>query len=244
MVTAVSSRDVSRVEVDGTHHHDPKRPGGRTFSSQFLTSGAGAPHAFLVEDEGVTRPHFHRVDQFQVVVSGGGHIGKHVVEPISIHYTDWYTPYGPIVPKADHLSYFTLRAHENPGMYPMPEERAEKERATGRTVTVATELEPGSPVTAGEDGPSLDTVIEPHADGLAAYVARIPAGAALTVPNAAEGRGQYHVVVNGSLVADQAELPPLSLVFVTPDEPAPELRAGAEGAEALVLQFPAPRAEA
>src|SRR5258706_2736089 len=58
-----------------------------------------SPHAFLIEVPGnsETPAHFHRVPQYQVFVQGGGKLGRrHVVETVTIHYTDEFTGYGPI----------------------------------------------------------------------------------------------------------------------------------------------------
>src|SRR5262245_18405605 len=72
------------------------------------------PQGFLVDvhqPDYVIKPHFHLVDQFQVIVSGGGTFGRH--HPItagSLHYADAYTPYGPIVAGEKGLAFFTLRA--------------------------------------------------------------------------------------------------------------------------------------
>ncbi|MFM7781105.1 MAG: hypothetical protein ACKPB8_20485, partial [Alphaproteobacteria bacterium] len=70
------------------------------------------PQAFLVEQEpnAIVHPHFHFVDQFQVVVDGGGRIGRHDVGPIMAHFAGACTGYGPITPGDDGLKYFTLRA--------------------------------------------------------------------------------------------------------------------------------------
>src|SRR5688572_4110454 len=51
-------------------------------------------------------PHFHRVNQFQVVVAGEGLIGKHPLHPGAVHYADAFTPYGPIVAGSAGLSFF------------------------------------------------------------------------------------------------------------------------------------------
>jgi len=42
------------------------------------------PMAFLVEKEpgAVVKPHFHRADQYQVVVSGGGRMGRHALDGV------------------------------------------------------------------------------------------------------------------------------------------------------------------
>ena len=58
------------------------------------------PQAFLIEmHAGETiLPHFHEVDQFQVFVSGMGSLGrgKEAARPLSVHYADHHTGYGPI----------------------------------------------------------------------------------------------------------------------------------------------------
>ena len=69
------------------------------------------PQAFLVDlpEPGATvEPHFHDVDQFQVIVRGEGRFGKDRVSEFCFHYADAYTPYGPIVGPAEGISFFTL----------------------------------------------------------------------------------------------------------------------------------------
>jgi hypothetical protein len=53
---------------------------------------------YLIEQDPntVIKAHFHQANQFQVIVSGGGRLGKRDVAPVLVHYTDAYTPYGPI----------------------------------------------------------------------------------------------------------------------------------------------------
>ena len=49
-------------------------------------AAAPGPQAFLVEfptPRGVIKPHFHRVPQYQVVVAGGGRIGRHELRRLS-----------------------------------------------------------------------------------------------------------------------------------------------------------------
>ena len=57
-----------------------------------------APTAFLAQyDPGdKSCPHFHQVDQFQILVQGKGTLGRHAVEPYSVHFSRAYTPYGPL----------------------------------------------------------------------------------------------------------------------------------------------------
>ena len=73
------------------------------------TSGtiADGPQGFLVERPYAGAridPHFHDIDQFQVIVAGDGRMGKKAVQPITFQYADAYTPYGPIVADDDGIS--------------------------------------------------------------------------------------------------------------------------------------------
>jgi hypothetical protein len=65
-------------------------------------------------------PHFHDVDQYQIVVAGDGRIGKREVRPITFQYADAFTPYGPIVARDDGISFFTLRNFASGGHWSMP----------------------------------------------------------------------------------------------------------------------------
>jgi hypothetical protein len=169
------------------------------------------PQGFLVEQPpaSVTPPHFHEVNQFQVVVAG-----------------------------AEGLTYFTLRAAWDPGAKYMPKSRdrlkkGHQRQKLGRPVT------PATPETLRAlSAPETLTLIDREEDGMAAWLMRIAPGAAAPIPDPADGGGQYHVVVTGSLLRDGAEMPRLSCLFATTDEPAYEACAGAEGLEMLVLQFP------
>src|SRR2546428_97397 len=42
----------------------------------------------------VTHPHYHTVDQFQVIAEGRGKFGRHDVAPYCVHFSRAYTPYG------------------------------------------------------------------------------------------------------------------------------------------------------
>src|SRR4051794_7212480 len=57
------------------------------------------PMAYLVEQtpNSVTRAHFHRADQFQLFVAGGGQIEGKPVQPVTLHFAAAYSAYGPIL---------------------------------------------------------------------------------------------------------------------------------------------------
>ena len=57
-------------------------------------------------------------------------------------------------------------------------------------------------------------------------------------PDPASSGGQYIIVSEGCMVHQGVHLPRLSVLFVTQDEPALRVVAGAEGLDLLVLQLP------
>ena len=100
------------------------------------------PQAFLVErlyPDARIDPHFHDIDQFQVVVQGFCKMGKKPAPPVTFQYADAYTPYGPIVGEKDGFAFFTLRPIASGGFFSsMPEtvitcrEEQEKHRRSFR----------------------------------------------------------------------------------------------------------------
>jgi hypothetical protein len=65
----------------GREERPMKTPGARGWRTRFIQPPQGVvdhPVAFLVEGtkERVIRPHYHEVDQFQVIVKGGGTLGR------------------------------------------------------------------------------------------------------------------------------------------------------------------------
>lgn len=192
--------------------------------------GALYPMAFLVEQPpgSVVQAHYHQADQFQVVVAGGGSLGRHKVRPITVHYTNAHTPYGPIAAGEEGIHYFTLRNGYDPGARYMPASAKELKAVKGRDPWQTTT----EPVAPGAEGG--EALLAPREDGLAAWRHRLAPGAVLRGPDPARGRGQFWLVVEGSLDG----MPPLSLLFLGPEEEALQARAGAEGAEVVVMQYP------
>lgn len=202
----------------------------------------GLPQGFLVEQPAgaVTPPHFHIHPQFQVVVRGRAHIGKHAASPLSLHYVNGHTPYGPVTAGDEGVLYFTLRRGWDPGPKYMPESRDHLEKGQQRT-RVAADMTLESAARRGARG---DTVTEPvldlEADGLAAWIVRAGPGQTLTTPDPSGGDAQYQVVVGGSAIAHGEVLDLWSCAFVSGDEPALSYTAGGDGVELLVCQFPRP----
>ena len=200
------------------------------------------PMAYLVEQDPNThlRPHFHEADQFQVVVAGGGTLGKHAVGPTSVHYTDAYTPYGPIEAGTGGVHYFTLRNAWDGGAKYLPESRpqlAARARAPRSAVVGPVEL-PSQAAPAASARVAWETVMETAADGLAAWLASVPPGQVLVGPDPAAGNSQFWLVLRGAAFHNKAQLDPNSCIFVSRDESPPSFAAGPQGATVLIVQFP------
>jgi hypothetical protein len=201
----------------------------------------GLPQGFLVIQPpgAVTPAHFHDHNQFQVFVEGNGRIGAHPASPLTVQYANGHTPYGPIVASDSGVKYFTLRQRWDTGAKYLPASRDKLVEGNQRArvkggLGVATDAE-----RAGRREPLIETVFAKEADGLAAWLYRLGPGHTRTLPEPADGGGQYLVVTGGAMVADRAELPQHSVAFVSPDEGAYRVVAGQAGLDLLVLQFPA-----
>lgn len=192
--------------------------------------GDGSPQAYLVMQPpgSVTRPHFHQTNQFQVFVGGSGTVGKLRCDPITVQYAGANTPYGPITAEADGVAYFTLRQEWDSGAKWLPASRDLLVKGMQRQVVGV----------ASDAGGGEEVLIEATADGLYAARLRLGPGARTTLPDAAQGGGQYHVVAAGALMRNGAALGPLSIEFAAPDAGAVSVVAGPDGLELILARFP------
>lgn len=181
-------------------------------------------------------PHFHDVDQFQIVIEGDGKIGKKAVRPVTFQYADAFTPYGPIVANEHGLSFFTLRNIASGGFWAMPGNRQHLPGRAGRNISGIFDLAAGIPA-AGEA--IMEELMPRQHDGVLGAGFRLGPGARSPgLP--ADGKGQFYLVCAGSILVDGKALPERSVVRVEPEDPAIELIAGGDGALVLALQFAAP----
>lgn len=225
------------------HRKQREVPGGYAWRTEFIPHGGvpGAPNAFLAEGTPgrVIRPHFHEVDQFQVIVSGGGVLGKHGLAIHAVHFSRAHTPYGPLT--ADHrgLGFLTLRAHWDKGAQYLPDSREKLRNVKDRTPWQVTER----PNFDGSGAVSLHAFSQIRDDkGLAAYSLKLEPRAETLAPDPSGGDGQYVIITKGSLAHEGADRKAITIAFLKPDEAPLRLVAGAEGLEALVLNYPRPRA--
>lgn len=178
----------------------------------------------------VIEPHFHEVPQYQIFVEGYGRIGKHAVQPIEVHYTDAYTPYGPIVASDAGLAFVTLRSKaNNGGAHYMPQSRSMLARKAGRALTAHAEV--GSGAGSQELIPLTD-------DGVEALMLALQADESAVPKARGPNSGRFLLVLGGGLARDGQEFGRYSCIFLAGDERPTELHAGSSGAQVLSLQLP------
>ena len=231
----------------------PDRPDGN-FRTQFMGADRhkgekpdlteASPIAYLVEQgpRHELRAHFHEADQFQIFVNGNGRIGGHGATPGMGHFVGPFSGYGPIVGGEEGVAYMTLRNTWDPGAQFLPEnlERIRAKRSSRREVT----FQVPAPVDDIELGAlremSVLPLIVPQPDGLTASSYVLPPGACATGPDAAEGGGQFWLVMAGQMLDPEQGRPlqRLSMAFVRPDDPPYVAKAGSGGLHVVLLQFP------
>lgn len=226
------------------HIANAKFTGSRIPMFETRKGEAAGPQAFLVEQPANFNliPHYHRQEQFQVVVQGGGLMGKHPLDTVSVHYASREAGYGPIVAGPDGLQYLTLRLLSEHGANYMPEARDGLRRGVKKvhaTAEVVPRVTPGLPTrAAAEIAPDVVTVIAPREDGMAVWSTLVPAGGIASSPGPAGGAGRMHVVIGGSFMLNQQRLPYSAVVYASNDEDALPFVAVDGPAELLTLQFP------
>jgi rubredoxin len=214
--------------------------GGTSWRTDFLRPPEGViehPMAFLAEGtpHRVIKPHFHEVDQFQVIVSGGGVIGKHPLSLNAVHFSRAHTPYGPLTGAEEGVGFLTLRARWDPGAQYLDKDKNKLVAVPNRKPWQVTE----APKFGGNADVNIHAFDEIKDErGLAAYSLKLAPGAQTAGPDASKGNGQYLIVTKGSVNYQGKEYKAISIGFTKPDEGYFPIIAGPEGVEALVLNFP------
>ena len=104
-----------KLEESRTRCAPRRRPGHPFWKIDLIESDEGpqpAPQVFAVQmDPGSSLgTHFHFQDQFQLVIKGGGTIGRSPLQRFSLHYASGHTGYGPLVAGEGGMTYYTVRA--------------------------------------------------------------------------------------------------------------------------------------
>lgn len=204
-----------------------------------------SPTISLIEQpaDTVLGAHFHRQNQFQVFVEGGGSIGPSPLAPVTIHYAGAYTAYGPLAAGPDGIKYFTIRPVCESGAYPVQGARDLMVRGPKRHAT-SSALALRNP----RELPKLreiarNDVIAHAPDGLGATVLAAGASHDLQVPWAPGASGLFMVVLAGSLLHSGGELCRWESLYASSPSELPALVAGEAGVELACLFVP-PKAQA
>ena len=206
---------------------------------------SASPQALMAElsaDETVLA-HFHGVTQFQVFAAGSGVMGRNDVQPLTIQFKDHHTAYGPVIAGPQGLTFFTMRmktANASPVYLNKPGYKEKLQPSKRRNLLSPRINFSTEPVLMNR----TDAVWEPVSpydqfdDGLAAHVVRLGAGKSVMGPDPEKSSGHYLFVGNGNLDLAGENFPLWSMVVVTREEKAMEIKAGDKGLEVLVLEFP------
>jgi hypothetical protein len=84
----------------------------------------------------------------------------------------------------------------------------------------------------------IEAVVPMESDGISVNVLRLPPHGECAAPDRSQGSGQYWLVIGGSQRHAGMLLATPSVLFVTGDDAATSIVAGADGLDLLVLQFP------
>jgi hypothetical protein len=238
---ALAQRDVVVSPGTGNQHW------GTVFFGPRVSSGTGVgPQATMSDlnpNETIV-PHFHGVTMFQLFVAGSGTIGaqRKVLEPLTVQFKDHHTAYGPVVAGPQGLSFMALRMRtgNSEPIYLHKEGYREKLQASRRrNLTSAPVKFSIEPVLHARTEATWESLFDESDDGMSGQLVRLGPGMSVEGPDPSVASGYYVFVGNGSLVHDGQDLPLWSMVVVEPVEKKPfEIRAGSEGVEALVLQYP------
>lgn len=198
-----------------------------------------APQAFLVQQDANWnfQSHFHLTAQFQVVVGGDGTLGRHEIKPVTVHYAAPQSGYGPLIAGSEGLSYMTIRAQADTGMWCLPDEKDRMDHPMTRFHGWSEHIPVLEPAALRELKTAASAVVMPHvADGSSATVVTLPPRAAHTPPRGPDGGHEFYLVLSGDIVFDGKTLSQHDVGFASADAAA-HFTAGADGAQVLILSF-------
>jgi hypothetical protein len=179
-------------------------------------------------------PHFHDQPQFQVLLQGKVDFPTHKLDPISVHYSDPFTPYGPFLvgPEMKLGIFRPCRAQ----ITYMSDREARKGNPRGRELYGMAREASWTAADVAQPGQETKTLITAEGNrGPGAELRRCAPNMAITLPPAEYGA--FHVIVEGSASIDGTALTAHSTRYAIGSEAPRPIVAGPEGATILVLTF-------
>lgn len=211
------------------------------YKGEWMESGEDpwlSPTVFLAEQPPnyTLETHFHRQNQFQLVVEGSATLGRETLAPVTVHYAGAYTGYGPLISGPEGVKYFTIRPVFDTGLIPASQAREKMIRGPKRHAQVTL----GSPWSAAELAGLKaveDHLVLPAEGGLAVRHLRLPPGQALELRSIEGSIGLFAFVLSGTTHALGQQLERWESLFATRDE-CPAFTAAEHGAEIVILHVP------
>jgi hypothetical protein len=185
----------------------------------------------------VVEPHYHVQDQYQVFVDTVGRFGRReLTAPVSVQYSDAYTPYGPFSSSdGNGLHFVTVRMRPDPGPRFLTDPVAREERRSkGGRQRVWNLSEPAA------DRSGAVQTIEAFDDGVGVHRITLEAGDRAAGHALGATALQVNIVIEGGLVDGGRLHPRLTHILVEADDEVPVFTAGDRGADVLVLGFRKP----
>jgi hypothetical protein len=212
---------------------------GLTFHCQVLLSGDdGGPEAirFRFDPTPAVYAHMHLTSQFQLILAGEMEMprGSMNLRPLSIHYTDHNTPYGPfsVTPGHDML----VLHPKSGGLISMAHLNARRKINLAARLMIAKVEDDQWCTVPDQPDTRLQTLI-PADLGPEVVAVTLPPGG--KTPPTPAPYGRYEVVLAGSVSCNGQVLGTPAFRYVQGDgEPAPMI-AGPQGATLMALSFDA-----
>ena len=238
---------------DRVRQHNPEVFGTdiTTYRTTYTGQVEGEPQIVLVQQplpESVLPTHYHASDQFQLFLDGDGKLGSHALHPVSIHYTNRFTGYGPLVAGEHGVDYYVLRPKADPlgpGQYIFKTETRDylKLQKNQKRTFVVDALEILSEQSLSElNNPEVKELFSVADDapdaGILAQELRIGPNQNFCCHDPLTGGGQVLFVLQGELTHEGIPLASRGAVAASRGDAAISFITGRQGVQALLMQYP------
>ena len=193
------------------------------------------PNSIMLEaaPEFLGPPHYHLKDEYQIFLdSVGTFTNRPVKPPVTVQYNDAWSVYGPFSATEGRLRWLTLREVLDPDGAQWISDPATREKRKGHEGRQFMVHVGGTPGVFG--APDL---LYDRGDGACVYRLALRPGQSAGGPDLKNSRAHWYVVAGGSIVVAGGTHPAPTQLRVGGDEAVPEIQAGDEGADVVIVGF-------